>query len=118
MDNKTQQLLISNIDSAIEQLNSVKLLLNSQLNESEPTVTISGADTTNPFVNPKDVLKVDETIDKINTYCIEEETTSGWTLADKTAQGLSKEDAKIMIDALINDGSLPDRIRVVVDGQR
>tara|TARA_B100000131_G_scaffold116088_1_gene113081 strand:- start:735 stop:1178 length:444 start_codon:yes stop_codon:yes gene_type:complete len=145
MDNKVAlQVALANINSTIEvlrdntefnlihsNLNTVKIVLESQIEEPAKATneygqehsdayydyTRNDADAKNPFVHPQDVLKADEVVGKTNTYRVEEETTSGWTLADKNAQGLSRDAAKTIIDSLINDGAAPYRIRVVVDGQ-
>ena len=131
--NSTLEILKDNPSYNIisSQLNSVKLILESQLEEPAKATneygqehsdayydyTRNDADAKNPFVHPQDVLKADEVVGKTNTYRVEEETTSGWTLADKNAQGLSRDAAKNIIDSLINDGAAPYRIRVVVDGR-
>ena len=126
--NSTLEILKDNPSYNIisSQLNSIKLILESQLEEPVKATqehsdayydyTRNDADAKNPFVHPNDVLKADEVVGKENTYRVEEETTSGWTLADKNAQGLSRDGAKTIIDSLINDGAAPYRIRVVVDG--
>ena len=104
MDNKTQQLLISNIDSAIEQLNSVKLLL-------------KGTQQTTPLKKP--IRKVVNDPTKENTYTIEEQCTTGWEMLDEELTNLSKEDASNMIRSLVDNESYnPSDLRVVVDGQR
>ena len=56
----------------------------------------------------------------VNTYRIEEETTAGWVVVDpKDTVALTKEDAQSKIDSLLkSQGYAPDRVRVVVDGQR
>ena len=103
MDNKTQQLLISNIDSAIEQLNSVKLLL-------------KGTQQTTPLKKP--IRKVVNDPTKENTYTIEEQVTTGWVLIDKELTNLTKEDAANTIQSLVDNESYnPSDLRVVVDGQ-
>jgi len=37
-------------------------------------------------------------------YRIEEESTSGWTIIDPTAVKLNKEQAKVLLEELINEG--------------
>ena len=54
-------------------------------------------------------------MNKKNTYRIEEETTTGWTLVDSEYVNLSKEEAQQKVDALIQTGTTPSRIRVVVE---
>ena len=151
MDKKlTLTVAISNIDSTLEilkdnpsynilssQLNSVKLILDSQLNESEPTVTISDniehsdayydyqrndADVENPFTEPKDIARAETVVNptlKTNTYSVQELVTTGWVLLDKELTNLTKEEASKKIQNLIDNESYnPNDLRVIVDGQR
>ena len=126
MDEKiTLTVAIANVNSTLEilkdnpsynilssQLNSVKLILKSQLNESEPTVTISENVEQS---EPKDVVSHSS---KVNTYSIEELVTTGWVLVDKKLINLTKEDASKKIQNLIDNESYnPNDLRVVVDGQ-
>ena len=116
MDNKTAiNVAIANINSTLEvlkdnaefniissNLNTVKLILENQLTPNNPTIR-------KPFK-----------AGGVKTYTVQEDTTEGWTnYNDQTKQSsnLSKEQAKELIDELINDGTNPDRLRVVVDGQ-
>jgi len=150
MDKKiTLTVAISNIDSTLEilkdnpsynilssQLNSVKLILNSQLNE-EPTVTISDNiehsdayydytrnddNAENPFTEPKDIARAETVVNltpHINTYSVQELVTTGWVLLDKELTNLTKEDATKKIQNLIDNESYnPNDLRVIVDGQR
>jgi len=117
MDNKTSiTVALANINSTIEvlkdnaefniiqsNLNTVKIILEGQLTPNNPTIR-------KPFK-----------AGGVKTYTVQEDTTEGWTdyedqNKDKTSN-LSKEQAKELIDELINDGVNPDRLRVVVDGQ-
>tara|TARA_B100000427_G_C15201523_1_gene460537 strand:+ start:151 stop:534 length:384 start_codon:yes stop_codon:yes gene_type:complete len=126
MDEKiTLTVAIANVNSTLEilkdnpsynilssQLNSVKLILESQLNESEPTVTIPENVEQS---EPKDVVSHSS---KVNTYSIQELVTTGWVLVDKKLINLKKEDASKEIQNLIDNESYnPNDLRVVVDGQ-
>ncbi len=126
MDEKiTLTVAIANVNSTLEilkdnpsynvlssQLNSVKLILESQLNESEPSVTISENVEQS---EPNDVVSLPP---KVNTYSIQELVTTGWTLLDKRLTNLTKEDASKKIQNLIDNESYnPNDLRVVVDGQ-
>ena len=123
MDEKiTLTVAIANVNSTLEilkdnpsynilssQLNSVKLILESQLNESEPTVTI-----------PENVEQSEPkyVVSLVNTYSIEEQVTTGWVLVDEKLTNLTKEDASKKIQNLIDNESYnPNDLRVVVDGQ-
>mgnify|MGYP007000403541 len=71
------------------------------------------------FTKPKDIERANRVVGKENTYAVQEVTTEGWSnYDDQTIQSthLTKEKAKQLIDELINDGTSPDRLRVVVDG--
>ena len=53
-----------------------------------------------------------------NTYRIEEEVTTGWTLISDQTENLSKEKAKEIYQNLDDrEGYNPNRLRIVVDGQ-
>ena len=53
-----------------------------------------------------------------NTYRIEEEVTTGWTLISDQTENLSKEKAKEVYQTLVDrEGYNPNRLRIVVDGQ-
>ena len=128
-DNEQYELIESN-------LNVVRLLVESQLAKTESTVTVTtptavitpvpaplpNVDTRVTSLESEDYdapTRSQSTI-SINTYRVEEETTAGWTVVDaRETVKLTKEEAQEKIDALIRThGYAPDRIRVVVDGQR
>ena len=124
-DNEQYELIESN-------LSVVRLLIESQL-ESTVTVTTPTAVTTPvpaplPNVDTRVTSLESEDYDTtliqsqptVNTYRIEEETTAGWVVVDpKDTVALTKEDAQSKIDSLLkSQGYAPDRVRVVVDGQR
>lgn len=128
-DNEQYELIESN-------LNVVRLLVESQLAKTESTVTVTTPTAVTTPV-PAPLPNVDTRVTSlesedydaptrsqstisINTYRVEEETTAGWTVVDaRETVKLTKEEAQEKIDALIRtQGYAPDRIRVVVDGQR
>ena len=138
MDNKTAiTVALANINSTIEvlkdnpefniinnNLNTVKIVLENQLNGDNKSdayydYTRNDPNRPNPFTKPEDIARANKVVGKENTYAVQEETTEGWTnYDDQTVQSskLSKVKAKELIDELINDGTSPDRLRVVVDG--
>ena len=138
MDNKTTlTVALNNINSTIEvlkdntefniiqsNLNTVKIILEGQLNGDNKSdayfdYTRNDPKAPNPFTKPKDIERANRVVGKENTYTVQEETTEGWTnYGDQTKQSsnLTKEKAKALIDELIDDGTSPDRLRVVVDG--
>ena len=128
---------LANINSTIEvlkdnpefniinnNLNTVKIVLENQLNGDNKSdayydYTRNDPKAPNPFTKPEDIARANKVVGKENTYAVQEETTEGWTnYNDQTVQSskLSKVKAKELIDELINDGTSPDRLRVVVDG--
>ena len=50
------------------------------------------------------------------TYRIEELATSGWEMIDAKYQKLTKDRAKEVLEALINEGYNPGRLRAIPDG--
>ena len=137
MDNKTSiTVALANINSTIEvlkdntefniiqsNLNTVKIVLENQLNDNHSDAyydyTRNDPNRPNPFTKPLDIARANKVVGKENTYAVQEVTTEGWTnYDDQTIQSthLTKEKAKELIDDLINDGTSPDRLRVVVDG--
>ena len=53
-----------------------------------------------------------------NTYRIEEEVTTGWTLISDQTENLTKDKAKEIYQNLVDrEGYNPNRLRIVVDGQ-
>ena len=136
--NSTSKILSDNPSFEIinSNLSAVRLILESQLARTESTVTVTTPTAvTTPVPAPLpnvdtrvtslesedyDAPTQSQSTISINTYRIEEETTAGWTVVDpKETVKLTKEEAQEKIDALIRtQGYAPDRIRVVVDGQR
>ena len=128
-DNEQYELIESN-------LNVIRLLVESQLARTESTVTVTtptAVTTPVPVPLPNvdtrvtslesedyDAPTISKSTISINTYRVEEETTAGWTVVDaRETVKLTKEEAQEKIDALIRThGYAPDRIRVVVDGQK
>ena len=51
------------------------------------------------------------------TYSIEEEQTAGWAVVDN-GSNLTKAEAQERVQKLYDNGYAPNRIRIVVDGQR
>ena len=136
--NNVSQLLTANAQYELieSNLNVVRLLVESQLAKTESTVTVTTPTAVTTPV-PAPLPNVDTRVTSlesedydaptrsqstisINTYRVEEETTAGWTVVDaRETVKLTKEEAQEKIDALIRtQGYAPDRIRVVVDGQR
>ena len=125
--NSTIEVLKDNAEFNIIQsnLNTVKIILENQLNGDNKSdayfdYTRNDPKAPNPFTKPEDIERANRVVGKENTYTVQEETTEGWTdyedqNKDKTVN-LSKAQAKALIDELINDGTSPDRLRVVVDG--
>ena len=136
------QTALDNINKSIEQLNKVKLILESESPPIEPSITIppiitehgddfnvehsdayydykrNDPDAENPFTESKDIERAEKVVEKVNTYRIEELCTTGWVLLGEKYSNLRKEDASKIIQNLINTESYnPADLRVVVDGQ-
>ena len=102
------QIALDNVNSALDQLNKVKLILEQ---EQSPIVTEHGDDVNvehsdayydytrndpnaeNPFTEPKDIERAEKVVEKVNTYRIEALYTNGWALVDKKLTHLKREDA-------------------------
>lgn len=121
MDNEVSlNVAIANIDSTLEilkgnpsydiitlQLNSARLILEGQLNSKTAVKQLK-----------KPVRKVVNDPNKENTYQVEELCTSGWRSLGEDYSHLTKEDATVRIQNLIDRESYnPNDLRVVVDGQ-
>jgi len=52
-----------------------------------------------------------------NTYRVEEEQTAGWAEVDN-GSGLTKPEAQELVQRLYDNGYAPNRVRILVDGQR
>ena len=52
-----------------------------------------------------------------NTYRVEEEQTAGWAVVDN-GSGLTKPEAQELVQRLYDNGYAPNRVRILVDGQR
>tara|TARA_X000000368_G_C22898602_1_gene653027 strand:+ start:217 stop:627 length:411 start_codon:yes stop_codon:yes gene_type:complete len=135
MDHKlTLTVAIANVNTTLEvlkdnpsfdiisaNLNSVKLILENQSQKLESTVDITEDYTDpkkpNPFKRPEVERVVNSS--KVNTYCIEELVTTGWTVVDpKTTTNLTKDRAREIIKNLVDHDSYnPASLRVSVDGQ-
>ena len=137
MDKKlTLAVALTNIQSTIDLLNQVPDIngnilpilnsakielenLNSDKSDAYFDYTRNDPNRPNPFTKPEDIARANKVVGKENTYAVQEETTEGWTNYDdqaKQSTHLTKEKAKELINELINDGTSPDRLRVVVDG--
>ncbi len=137
MDKKlTLAVALTNIQSTIDLLNQVPDIngnilpilnsakielenLNSDKSDAYYDYTRNDPNRPNPFTKPEDIARANKVVGKENTYAVQEETTEGWTNYDdqaKQSTHLTKEKAKELINELINDGTSPDRLRVVVDG--
>jgi len=52
-----------------------------------------------------------------NTYRVEEEQTAGWAVVDNGSD-LTKPEAQELVQRLYDNGYAPNRVRILVDGQR
>ena len=51
------------------------------------------------------------------TYRVEEEQTAGWAVVDN-GSNLTKVEAQELVQRLYDNGYAPNRVRILVDGQR
>ena len=51
------------------------------------------------------------------TYRVEEEQTAGWAVVDN-GSNLTKAEAQEVVQRLYDNGYAPNRVRILVDGQR
>ena len=106
---------LDNINIALEKLNSVKLILESE-SDVETVVTKHGADYNVEHVEK--VVPVPPNRPKVNTYRIERLCTTGWSGFEPPLSNLTKEDASAKIKNLVDREEVnPSDLRVVVDGQ-
>ena len=106
---------LDNINIALEKLNSVKLILESE-SDVETVVTKHGADYNVEHVEK--VVPVQPNRPKVNTYRIERLCTTGWSGFEPPLSNLTKEDASAKIKNLVDREEVnPSDLRVVVDGQ-
>ena len=113
--NSTSQILSDNpsFDVISSNLNAIKLILESQLGESNVTITPDKP------VAPVSVAPVAiPPRKKANTYSVLVNDTTGWLPASDSSTKLSKADANQQYLNLMDvEGYAPDRIKIVADGQ-
>ena len=127
MDNQSQTNLKS---AAFTLMGLIALFENDHVNESVRSDLVSVRDNIEKQIEALSTIEdsksaymastpitTQETI-MANTYRIEEEVTTGWTLISDQTENLSKEKAKEVYQNLVDrEGYNPNRLRIVVDGQ-
>ena len=127
MDNQSQTNLKS---AAFTLMGLIALFENDHVNESVRSDLVSVRDNIEKQIEALSIIEdsksaymastpiiTQETI-MANTYRIEEEVTTGWTLISDQTENLSKEKAKEIYQNLVDrEGYNPNRLRIVVDGQ-
>ena len=118
MDNQSRTNLKT---AAFNVMGLIALFENDHINESIRSDLVSVRDNIEKQIEALSIIDEQKPIqEKImaNTYRIEEEVTTGWTVISDQTENLSKEKAKEIYQTLIDrDGYNPNRLRIVVDGQ-
>ena len=118
MDNQSRTNLKT---AAFNVMGLIALFENDHINESIRSDLVSVRDNIEKQIEALSIIDEQKPIQEnimANTYRIEEEVTTGWTLISDQTENLSKEKAKEVYQTLIDrDGYNPNRLRIVVDGQ-
>ena len=120
MDNQSQTNLKT---AAFNVMGLIALFENDHINESIRSDLVSVRDNIEKQIEALSIIDEKKPITSqettmANTYRIEEEVTTGWTIISDQTKNLTKEKASEVYQTLINrDGYNPNRLRIVVDGQ-
>ena len=118
MDNQSRTNLKT---AAFNVMGLIALFENDHINESIRSDLVSVRDNIEKQIEALSIIDEQKPIQEnimANTYRIEEEVTTGWTVISDQTENLSKEKAKEIYQTLIDrEGYNPNRLRIVVDGQ-
>ena len=118
MDNQSRTNLKT---AAFNVMGLIALFENDHINESIRSDLVSVRDNIEKQIEALSIIDEQKTIQETimaNTYRIEEEVTTGWTLISDQTENLTKEKAKEVYQNLVDrEGYNPNRLRIVVDGQ-
>ena len=120
MDNQSQTNLKT---AAFNVMGLIALFENDHVNESIRSDLVSVRDNIEKQIEALSIIDEKKPITSqentmANTYRIEEEVTTGWTLISDQTENLTKEKAKEIYQNLVDrEGYNPNRLRIVVDGQ-
>ena len=118
MDNQSRTNLKT---AAFNVMGLIALFENDHVNESVRSDLVSVRDNIEKQIEALSIIDENKPFKEdtmANTYRIEEEVTTGWTLISDQTENLSKEKAKEIYQNLVDrEGYNPNRLRIVVDGQ-
>ena len=119
MDNQSRTNLKT---AAFNVMGLIALFENDHINESIRSDLVSVRDNIEKQIEALSIIDEQKPIQTetimANTYRIEEEVTTGWTLISDQTERLTKEKAKEIYQNLVDrEGYNPNRLRIVVDGQ-
>ena len=122
MDNQESQSQTNLKPAAFNVMGLIALFENDHINESIRSDLVSVRDHIEKQIEALSIIDEQKPIQTenimANTYRIEEEVTTGWTLISDQTENLSKEKAKEVYQNLVDrEGYNPNRLRIVVDGQ-
>ena len=121
MDNQSRTNLKT---AAFNVMGLIALFENDHINESIRSDLVSVRDNIEKQIEALSIIDEQKPIQTetetimANTYRIEEEVTTGWTLISDQTEKLTKDKAKEIYQNLVDrEGYNPNRLRIVVDGQ-
>ena len=120
MDNQSRTNLKT---AAFNVMGLIALFENDHINESIRSDLVSVRDNIEKQIEALSIIDEKKPITSqettmANTYRIEEEVTTGWTLISDQTENLTKDKAKEIYQNLVDrEGYNPNRLRIVVDGQ-
>ena len=118
MDNQSRTNLKT---AAFNVMGLIALFENDHINECIRSDLVSVRDNIEKQIEALSIIDEQKTIQETimaNTYRIEEEVTTGWTLISDQTENLTKDKAKEIYQNLVDrEGYNPNRLRIVVDGQ-
>ena len=117
MDNQSRTNLKT---AAFNVMGLIALFENDHINESIRSDLVSVRDNIEKQIEALSIIDEQKPIqEKImaNTYRIEEEVTTGWTVISDQTENLQKQSKEIYQNLVDREGYNPNRLRIVVDGQ-
>ena len=121
MDNQESQSRTNLKTATFNVMGLIALFENDHINECIRSDLVSVRDNIEKQIEALSIIDEQKTIQETimaNTYRIEEEVTTGWTLISDQTENLTKDKAKEIYQNLVDrEGYNPNRLRIVVDGQ-
>ena len=122
MDNQESQSRTNLKTATFNVMGLIALFENDHINECIRSDLVSVRDNIEKQIEALSIIDEQKPIQTetimANTYRIEEEVTTGWTLISDQTENLTKDKAKEIYQNLVDrEGYNPNRLRIVVDGQ-